>query len=207
VTKHWDHFVWEDKSECVARSCDDTVDKKRLNSRVPKQLFFGGSWATNKMAKKTRKCPTRGDEGKAMLAYHRNLDWSCFVCVCVYVHINQHARTHVHAHTLTLKLSEGNNFSESLAPNHRVGESISVFFWRFFGYSTPFKEVFLYTRIHSLLVNGIFTAFSHVLWRVLSNKAIWVLGHCWIGTPHIHTFEGDSVLIQVVCFHCHNQAE
>ena len=37
-----------------------------------------------------------------------------------------------------------------------------------------------YTRIHSLLVNGIVTASSHALWSVLSNKVIWVLGHVQI---------------------------
>jgi len=31
------------------------------------------------------------------------------------------------------------------------------------------------------------TASSHALWHVLSNKQIWVLGHCWVDTPHIHT--------------------
>jgi len=36
--------------------------------------------------------------------------------------------------------------------------------------------VFLYTRIHSLLINSVVTALSHALWRVLSNKGIWVLG-------------------------------
>jgi len=27
MTKHSDHFKWKDTSECVARRCDDTVDK------------------------------------------------------------------------------------------------------------------------------------------------------------------------------------
>jgi len=63
------------------------------------------------------------------------------------------------------------------------------------------KEVFLYTRIQSLLVNGVATASSHALWRVLSNKVIWELGHCWVDTEHINTFEEDSVLSKfVVCF-------
>jgi len=35
---------------------------------------------------------------------------------------------------------------------------------------------------------------SHTLWLVLSNKVIWVLGHCWVDTQHTPTFEGDSVL-------------
>jgi len=48
------------------------------------------------------------------------------------------------------------------------------------------------------LVNGVVTASSHALWRVLSNKVIWVLGCCWIDTPHIKTFEGDSVVSKFV---------
>jgi len=35
-------------------------------------------------------------------------------------------------------------------------------------------------RIHSLLIIGVVTASSHALWRVLSNKVIWVLGHIQI---------------------------
>jgi len=40
VTKHSDYFVWKDTSERVARRCDDTVDKKRVNSCVLKNLFW-----------------------------------------------------------------------------------------------------------------------------------------------------------------------
>jgi len=40
VTKQSDHNVWKDTSERVARRCDDTVDKKRVNSSVPKHLFL-----------------------------------------------------------------------------------------------------------------------------------------------------------------------
>jgi len=40
ATKHSDYFVWKDTSECVARRCDDTVDKKRVNSCVLKHLFW-----------------------------------------------------------------------------------------------------------------------------------------------------------------------
>jgi len=44
------------------------------------------------------------------------------------------------------------------------------------------------------------SASSHALWRALSNEVTWVLGHCRVDTPHIHTFEGDSVLSKfVVC--------
>jgi len=71
---------------------------------------------------------------------------------------------------------------------------------------SPKKRFFL-TRIHSLLVNGYVTASSHALWRILSNKVIWVLGHCWVDTPHIHTFEGDSVLSKLFAPYCHGHAE
>jgi len=64
-----------------------------------------------------------------------------------------------------------------------------------------------YTRIHSLLVNGIVTALSRALWRVLSNKVIWVLGHCWVETPQIHTYKGDSVLSELFAPYCHGYAE
>ena len=40
VTKHSDYLVWKDTSEHVARRCDDTVDKKRVNSCVLKHLFW-----------------------------------------------------------------------------------------------------------------------------------------------------------------------
>ena len=62
----------------------------------------------------------------------------------------------------------------------------------------PPKEVFQCTRIHSLLGNAVVTASSHALWRVFSNKVIWVFGHCWVDTPHVHTFEGDPA-VQVCC--------
>ena len=39
VTKHSHYFVWKDTSERVARRCDDTVDRKRLNS-VLHYLFW-----------------------------------------------------------------------------------------------------------------------------------------------------------------------
>jgi len=50
------------------------------------------------------------------------------------------------------------------------------FFGEIFGCSTPSKKRCQYTRIHSLLVNGVVTASGHALWRDLSNKVIWVLG-------------------------------
>ena len=55
VTKHSDSFVWKDTSERVTRRCDDTVDKKHVNSCVLKHLL-PGSWATKNIAKKTWKC-------------------------------------------------------------------------------------------------------------------------------------------------------
>jgi len=39
MTKHSDYFVWKDTSERVARRCDYTVDKKRVNFCVLKHLF------------------------------------------------------------------------------------------------------------------------------------------------------------------------
>jgi len=42
MTKNWDYFVWKDTSERVAWRCDDTVDKKRVNSCVLKHLFLEG---------------------------------------------------------------------------------------------------------------------------------------------------------------------
>jgi len=66
-------------------------------------------------------------------------------------------------------------------------------FWRLFFAELSPQEVFQYTIICSLIVNGIVTASIHALWRVLSNKIIWVLGHCWFDTPHIHIFEAHSV--------------
>ena len=38
VTKHSNYFVWKDTSEHVTERCDDTVDKKRVNSCVLKYL-------------------------------------------------------------------------------------------------------------------------------------------------------------------------
>jgi len=40
MTKHSNYFVWKETSERVARRCDYTVDKKRVNSCVPKHLFL-----------------------------------------------------------------------------------------------------------------------------------------------------------------------
>ena len=42
VTEHSDYFFWTDTSERAARCCDNTVDKKRVNSCVPKHLFLEG---------------------------------------------------------------------------------------------------------------------------------------------------------------------
>jgi len=49
-----------------------------------------------------------------------------------------------------------------------------------------------------LFWTGVVTAWSHALWRVLSNKIFWVLGHrdCWADTQHIHTFERDSLFFE-----------
>jgi len=40
VTKQSNHYVWNDTSERVVQRCDDTVDKKRVNSCVLKHLLL-----------------------------------------------------------------------------------------------------------------------------------------------------------------------
>ena len=40
VTKQSNHYVWKDTSERMVRRCDETVDKKRVNSCVLKHLFL-----------------------------------------------------------------------------------------------------------------------------------------------------------------------
>jgi len=62
------------------------------------------------------------------------------------------------------------------------------------------KRGVLVHKNYSLLVNSVVTAKNHALCRVLSNIVIWLLGHFWVDTPHINSFEGDSVLSKfVVC--------
>jgi len=55
VNKHSDYFVWKDTSERVTRRCDDTVDKKRVNSCVLKYLFRR-EFSNQKNRQKNRKC-------------------------------------------------------------------------------------------------------------------------------------------------------
>jgi len=55
VTKHSDYFVGKDTSERVARRCDNTVDKKRVNSCVLKHLFLEVVEQSKKWPK-SRKC-------------------------------------------------------------------------------------------------------------------------------------------------------
>jgi len=54
VTKHSEYFVWKDTSERVTRHCDDTVDKKRVNSCVLKYLILEGDQQQEKSPKKLR---------------------------------------------------------------------------------------------------------------------------------------------------------
>jgi len=54
VIKHSDYFVWKDMSERVTRRCDDTIDKKRVNSCVLKYLFWR-EFNNQKFAQKSRK--------------------------------------------------------------------------------------------------------------------------------------------------------
>jgi len=42
MTEHSDYFVGKDTSERMARRCDDTVDKKRVNSCVQKIPLLEG---------------------------------------------------------------------------------------------------------------------------------------------------------------------
>ena len=84
----------------------------------------------------------------------------------------------------------------------------SGFLGDFFSSSTPSKNrLFQYTSVHSLLVNGVVTASNHTLWRVLSNKVIWVLGQYWVNTQHVHTFEEDSILSKLFALRRHGHAE
>jgi len=79
--------------------------------------------------------------------------------------------------------------------SHR-SESFRDFLANFFDAELPQKKrCFDAQEFTWFLSINIFTALSHALWRVLSNKVIWVLGHCWVNTPHIHTSEWDSLLI------------
>ena len=66
---------------------------------------------------------------------------------------------------------------ENLKRAARRRKHFRVFLAIFLVAQLPPKQVFYYTRIHSLPVNGVITSSNHALWRVLSNKAIWVLGH------------------------------
>jgi len=60
-----------------------------------------------------------------------------------------------------------------------------VVFGDFFGCSTSSKRIILVHKNTLVLVNGVVIASSHALWRVLSNKAIWVLGHVKICRPQV----------------------
>jgi len=59
MTKHSNYFVWKDTSERVAWRCDYTVDKKQVNSCVPKHLFLEGVEQPKISPKKSRKCIVR----------------------------------------------------------------------------------------------------------------------------------------------------
>ena len=51
-------------------------------------------------------------------------------------------------------------------------------------------------KFNRFLSTGVVSASSHALWRVLLNKGIWVLGHCWVDITHIHTSEWDSLFFR-----------
>ena len=75
-------------------------------------------------------------------------------------------------------------------------------FWAIFlvAQLSPKRRIFVHKNSlwHLLLVNGVVTASSHALWRVLSNIVIWLRSHFWVDTPQINTLEGDSVLSKLV---------
>ena len=58
------------------------------------------------------------------------------------------------------------------------------------------KEVFQCTRIHSLLVNWCRLSVESRALTCPFKKIIWLLGHCWVDIPHIHTSEWDSLFFQ-----------
>ena len=58
-TKQSDNYVWKDTSERVVRRCNDTVDKKRVNSCVLKHLFLERVEQQKISPKKPRKCCLR----------------------------------------------------------------------------------------------------------------------------------------------------
>jgi len=53
-------------------------------------------------------------------------------------------------------------------------------------YWTPSKKKRCYNpqELTRFLSTSVVAASSHALWRVLSNKVIWVSGHCRVDTPH-----------------------
>jgi len=68
-------------------------------------------------------------------------------------------------------------------------------FWRFVLLLTSLKKEDVSIHKNSLAF-GVVTASSHDLWRVLSSKIIWVLGHCWVNSKHIYTCGWNSLLFQ-----------
>jgi len=73
-----------------------------------------------------------------------------------------------------------------------VAEEAFPDFWdKSFDAEIPQKKRFNTQEFNRFLSTGVMTALSRALWRVLLNKVFWVLGHCWVDTPHIHTSEWD----------------
>jgi len=58
------------------------------------------------------------------------------------------------------------------------------------------KRRFNTQQLTRFLSTGVVTVSSHALWWVLSDKVIWVLGHCCVHTRRIHTSEWDSLFFQ-----------
>jgi len=61
------------------------------------------------------------------------------------------------------------------------------------------KKCFSTKECTRSLSNGVATASNHAFWCVLSNKAMWVLSHCWVDTSHLHaTVFFQSCLLSTV---------
>jgi len=68
MTKHSDYFVWKDTSGRVARRCDNTVDKKRVNSCVLRHLFL----EENEQPKISHKCPGNAVSDALLMSHFQN---------------------------------------------------------------------------------------------------------------------------------------
>jgi len=80
-------------------------------------------------------------------------------------------------------------------------KNISGFFWhRLLLLNSLKKWCFTTQQLFRSLSTGVVSASSRALWRVYWNKVIWVPGHYWFDTPHVHTSDGDSLFFQSCLF-------